>query len=215
MDPRVLSLLSHELRSPLGVVRGYLRMLEQLGSLSDQQQSAVAAALRASTRAAELLDQASMLAQLQRGDTPFDFKPVDLQTTLVAAVDAVPLPSDPTIRLEMTEVPTVLLSADESLLGSVFRTVLSALVKAQAQDTTIRVTAIRETRDAIQGVAVSFTPGTAPDTLRETDLNISRGGVGLDLPIAERLIAAHRGQLRELRAAEVYGGVLVWLPAAS
>ena len=73
-SPRILSLLSHELRGPLGVIRGYLRLLEQAGpELSDSHRQAVTAALKASDRAAELLDKASMLAQLQRQETPLAF----------------------------------------------------------------------------------------------------------------------------------------------
>ena len=62
-SPRLLSLISHELRGPLGVIRGYLRLLEQTGpELSDSHRQAVTAALKASDRAAELLTQTSMLA---------------------------------------------------------------------------------------------------------------------------------------------------------
>src|SRR5688572_7016865 len=127
MDPRILSLLSHELRSPLGVVRGYLRMLEQLGSLSDQQQSAVAAAMKASDRATELLEQASMLSQLQRGDTQLDFKTVSLLPILSAAVEGVQLPTDPPVRVEIGDVPAVLVNADETLLRGVLRSVLAGV----------------------------------------------------------------------------------------
>src|SRR5688572_323275 len=54
--PRVLSLLSHELRGPLGVVRGYLRLIDQTATeLSDRSRQSIAAALRASDRMADVL----------------------------------------------------------------------------------------------------------------------------------------------------------------
>ncbi|MGH9174698.1 MAG: histidine kinase dimerization/phospho-acceptor domain-containing protein, partial [Vicinamibacterales bacterium] len=132
----VLSLLSHELRGPLGVMRGYLRLLDQTGpDLSDQHRQAVSAALKASDLAADLLTQTSMLAQLQRHETPFDFKPVALEEMLTAAVDAVRFPQDPVVRLEVSDVPSARISADQALLGSALTTLVSAVVRAQARDT--------------------------------------------------------------------------------
>ncbi len=81
-DPsgQLLSLLSHELRSPLGVIRGYLRLLDDpSGSLTAQQRQAVAAAIRAADQAAHLLGQASFLAQLRRGETQWNPSTVDVK----------------------------------------------------------------------------------------------------------------------------------------
>src|SRR5688572_29725877 len=97
--PRLLSLLSHELRGPLGVVRGYLKLLEQRGTeLSEQHLRAITAALRATDRAAAVLDQASKLAQLNRDETRIELTRVSLDLILDDAVRKVTLPEDPVIK---------------------------------------------------------------------------------------------------------------------
>src|SRR5262245_11175119 len=92
--PLVLSLLSHELRSPIGVVRGYLRMLDRDESLSASQRQAVSAALRATDRSVDLLAQASQLAQMWRRETPISRQTVPLADLLQSLPSRVTTSSD-------------------------------------------------------------------------------------------------------------------------
>jgi signal transduction histidine kinase len=213
--PGLLSLLSHELRAPLGVMRGYLRLLDQQDApFSAQQRQAIAAALRASDRAAELLAQASTLAQLGRGEAVFNFEEVAVEPLLAAAVDAVELPTDPAVGLQLAAIPSATVTADEALLRSAMVSLLGAAVRAQPRDTTLVVRARIEEGSDGEEIIVSAAPTTA-QALEEAELNLSRGGLGLDLPIARHLIAAHRGRVRELREAEQTMGVIVCLPTSS
>lgn len=213
---RVLSLLSHELRGPLGVIRGYLRLLEQTGpDLSDRHRQAVTAALKASDRAADLLTQVSMLAQLQRRETPFDFKPVAFKDVLRAVLDGMHVPDDPVVRLEMSAVPSARISADEALLRGALTTLVSAVVRAQAAETVLKMAVEEHTRDGVNGVSMTIATDTPRETLSERAIDIGRGGLGLGLPIAQHLIATHQGDVRELRNDERYAGVVVWLPTIS
>ena len=99
--PRVLSLLSHELRGPLGVIRGYLRLIDQTATeLSDRSRESIAAALRASDRIADVLEEASLLGHLQIGDVQLDPRPVALATIVHAAVQNAALPDDCTVLLD-------------------------------------------------------------------------------------------------------------------
>ena len=215
-SPRVLSLLSHELRGPLGVIRGYLRLLEQTGpDLSDQHRQAVSAALKASDRAADLLTQTSMLAQLQRHETPFDFKRVAFKDIVAAAVEDVRLPRDPAVRLDVAEGPAALISADEALLRGAIATLCSAVVRAQAAETTLKLAVDEQARDGVAGVRLKIAADTSSEALTERPIDITRGGLGLDLPIAQHLIAAHHGEVSELGRGERFAGMVVWLPTTS
>jgi hypothetical protein len=49
----------------------------------------------------------------------------------------------------------------------------------------------------------------------ETALDTMRGGLGLDLPIAEAIIASHDGRVTELLDGGRCVGVVVWVPVAS
>lgn len=212
----VLSLLSHELRGPLGVIRGYLRLLEQTGpDLSAQHRQAVSAALKASDRAADLLTQTSMLAQLQRRETPLDLKPVALNDLLTIAVEGSRAAGPPAVRLEMSEVPATQVAADATLLQGALAALVAAVVRAQARDTTVNIAAAAHARDGTAGVTITIATDASAAALTECALDITRGGLGLDLPIAQHLMGAHGGELRELRDGDRYAGVVVWLPTTS
>jgi signal transduction histidine kinase len=213
---RVLSLLSHELRGPLGVIRGYLRLLEQTGpELSDQHRQAVSAALKASNRALDLLTQTSMLAQLQRDETPFNIKFISLKDLVSGAIDGLEFPKDPAVRLEIGDMPTAMIAADAVLLGGAIATLVAAVARAQAREATVKIACQEQERDGIAGVMMTIAVGSSSGAPAERTLDTTRGGVGLDLPIAQELIARHRGDLRQLQDGERLAGMLVWLPTTA
>ncbi len=211
---RLLSLVSHELRSPLGVVRGYLRLLEQQGSdLSEQHRHAVAAALNASSRLAELLAQVSALADFERKATKLDLTTVAVDDLLRAASDAVPLPDDRCIRLQLAAMPSVAVVADRALLQAALIGLMSAVVRAQPKDTAVVVSARTSRANGRDGVTVEIaTPEPAARETTEGALDIGRGGLGLGLPIAAALVDAHHGHIRERRDGSRTAGMIVWLP---
>jgi signal transduction histidine kinase len=211
---RLLSLVSHEVRSPFGVMRGYLRLLQQTKqALSDQQQAAVDAALKAGDRVADLLGQLSMLAQLHRGDVPTDRRPVALVAMLDVATRRVRLPDDPPVRLVVPDVVPAEVLADESLLGAALSSLITAVVRAQPAEATVSVFSQPATRDTQRGARLVIAPrADVPDAASEEDLDIGRGGLGFELPLAAAIIHAHGGRAGELRLAGRSEGVIVWLP---
>jgi len=214
---RVLSLLSHELRGPVGVIRGYLRLLEQTGAeLSDQHRQAVSAALRASDRAADLLTQASMLAQLQRDETPLVFAPVAFNALLESAAAGVQLPDTPAVRLDVQNtVAGATIAADANLLRGALTTVIAAVVRAQPRDATVYVSTRPQPQAGADGIAIAVATVRSLDGLIDQPIEIMRGGMGLELPIAQHLIAAHHGDLRGLADGDRAAGMLVWLPSTT
>jgi signal transduction histidine kinase len=211
----LLSLLSHELRSPLGVIRGYLRLLDQQGeALSESHRAAIGKALTASERAAELLSQASTLAQLQKNETTLELKPAALGTLLKAAAGGVRLPEDPRVTLEIIDSADVLVDADPGLLAGALTALTSAVSRAQAAETTLQIATTRETLHGRDGVSIGIAP-IAANPLHARELDITRGGLGLDLPIAAAIVEAHHGRVQELRDGDRYAGVVVWMPLSN
>jgi signal transduction histidine kinase len=210
----LLSLISHEIRSPLGVVRGYLRMLNRSGGdRSDRHEQFITAALKASERAAEILAQVSTLAHLNGAEPPYDFKQVSLQGVVAGAASTIVLPTDPVVQLRVGHVEAVDIIADTGQLQGALASLLSSVIRAQGREVSIEISARREQRDGENGIMIQImstdTPATPSSTL---PLNLSRGGLGLELPIAATIIDAHCGQVRELQSAGGYSGVTVWLP---
>lgn len=213
---QMLSLLSHELRSPLGVVRGYLRLLNQhQGELSDTHQQAVAAALKASDRCVDLLAQASALAQMWRQETPIARQPItiaDLLQPLVATVrktDGQPLP------VVVDAAIAVSISGDRVLLQTAISSLASAVHRAQPDEVTVAIAARIELVGGKDGVAITIAPRGQPvDEASDMPLDLRRGGLGLDLPMAATIIAAHGGTAAERRSRDGRMAVVVWLPSS-
>ena len=212
---RLLSLISHEVRGPIGVIRGYLRLLDQQGDgLSDLHRQAVAATIRATDRTTDLLGQVSTLARLHRGDIVPVFSPAPLDRLLHDAVQGVTLPSEPRVTVQIDAMPAVSVRADEPLLRGALTSLVAALVRAQAKDARISLVG-REDDDLGGGVILTITsmePVSATDI--DVPLDISRGGLGLELPIAAFVVAAHNGRLHERRDNGRFVGVVLWLPTA-
>lgn len=213
--PGLLSLLSHELRSPLGVIRGYLRLLDEPGAaLSDSQRTAIGMALKACERAVELLGQAGTLAQLQNNEIAVELKRVAILSLLQTAAADLRLPVDPTVRLEVVDAAGVEVDADAALLPGALASLIAAVARAQAAETTVRITANRHVADGRAGVSIAIATIAHTNSLIARDLDIARGGLGLDLPIAAALVAAHGGRVQELRDGDRYAGVVVWMPVS-
>jgi signal transduction histidine kinase len=212
---RLLSLISHEVRGPLGVVRGYLKLIEQQSaSLSDLHRQAVTATLKATDRATDLLGQVSTLARLYRGEVTPVFSPVPLDRLVREAVDGLALPPEPRITVDVGATPPVSVRGDEALLRGALTSLVTAVARAQPADARIHlVTRVEEegARDLTLTITAMEPISTAH---QDTSLDLSRGGLGIELPIAAFIIDAHNGRLRERRDNGRFAGVVVWLPTA-
>lgn len=211
---QILSLLSHELRSPLGVVRGYLRLLDQhQGELSPNHRLAVTAALKASERCVDLLAQASALAQLWRADSPVKGHPLALGDLLAPLAHTVKGPDAQVLPVEIGHVTEATLSGDRSLLQTALSSLVMAVHRAQPEAVTVDVSSHVQEGAERAGVSVLIAPrGSTPDDGADTPLDLRRGGLGLDLPMALAIVEAHRGSIRERRGADGRISVIVWLP---
>ena len=211
---RLLSLISHEVRAPLGVMRGYMRLLEQQSqALPDTHRHAVTAALKASDRAADILAQVSALARLQREEVAAALKPTAVESLLRAAVHAVSMPPEPIVTVHVGETAALSMTADEQLMRSALAGLTSAVVRAQATDCRVFLRARPETRAGRPGVMLTIAPTESESaSAREVPLDITRGGLGLDLPIAAFIIDAHGGLVFERHETNRFAGIIVWMP---
>ena len=215
MDPdplsRLLSLTCHELRSPLGVIRGYLKWLEQQGdSLPEQYRQAVSATITASDRLAELLTELSALAQLQRRETAMARDPIPLDALAADLAAGFGTHRRP-ISLTSGPLPAVAVLGDRTLLQAALDTLATAVSLARPRDGTLVLNGRRELTDP-PGLRLELTPADgAPDPV-EAPLNLARGGLGLRLAMAAEIIDAHGGRIAEQHSSGRLSGMIVWLP---
>ena len=210
---RLLSLVSHEVRGPLGVMRGYLRLLEQRGQgLDEMQRRAITAALGAGDRAAALLDDLSGLARLCRREAMPPPRSVLLEPLLSAAAAAVPVPNDQNVTMSVLPAPDLRVLGDEALLRQALAGLLTAVVRSQIRSGTLVVRAREERRDRA-GVTVTIDNGEHDAALQREEIDVFRGGFGLALPIASEIVRYHGGHVHERREGQRLAAVVVWLPS--
>ena len=209
---RLLSLTSHELRSPLGVIRGYLKLLEkQDGTLTDQQKQVIAASLRASDRMAELLVEVSAFAHLHCGDTPLDKRPMTV-AALVDTVVAEQAARETGRAVERGAIPEATLLIEARLVTTALGSVAAAVAAARPRDAALTVAG--RITDQSEPPAVRLDVAGAPlsGDITEVPLNMLRGGLGLRLPLAAAILEAHNGRIAEVHIDGRLAGMAVWLP---
>ncbi len=207
MKSDFVAMASHEIGSPLSVIQLYSEMLEdnEFGDVDPQLADAVEAIVdavgRLSTIVASLLD----VALLERGLMPIVFGDVDLGVIIeqaVADANVVARRSGVSV-VQLGETPDVQLQGDSVRLRQVMDNLLSNAIKYSAGAD--RVTVALEVEDG--GAVISIAdrgqgiPDDRADVLFElfgrvdTADNAAVPGLGLGLPISDRIVRAHGGEI--------------------
>jgi signal transduction histidine kinase len=206
--PALLALTSHELRQPTGVVRGYLRTLDHDPTLSLRARKVIGDATRAADRLVQLLDEVGELARLKDRAVRMSLKSTSLRSILNQAVQAVELPDSHDVELDVVAPVDVRRRVDEARIREVFETLISVLARAQTGAATIDLRLTRTKSSAYVWVSArSLARGKVVDQ----PLDVTRAGSGLLLPIAEAIVQAHGGKLRERWLGGRWSGFVVKL----
>jgi len=202
--PKLLSLTVHEFRTPMTVVAGYIRMLlkDRAGPLSDQQRRLLEEAEKSCTRLSALVAEVSELSNLEAGTMAFNRQPADLRVLLRGAVDQLPELPDRTVsvNLETADQPAPL-RADAPRLQHALASVLAALRREIVLSDQMLVRQRPAKADDATGYEIVMGDDATIEALeqaRPADLPVFdewRGGSGLSLAVARRVIAAHGGRV--------------------
>lgn len=196
--PKLLSLTVHELRTPVSVVAGYIRMLlqERAGELNDQQKRLLGEAEKSTGRLSALIGEISELSALEAGTAPLTRSATDLRALLDAAVAGLPPMPDgrnTTVEVESDEA-TAPVDADPRRLTAALGAVLVALRRELVTSNRLTVTLRSDRAGWLVTIAeAGRTPDTHPDAV--TAFDEWRGGVGLSLANARRMIEQHGGRI--------------------
>src|SRR4051812_27853533 len=133
--PRVMSLAVHELRTPVTVVSGYLRMLlrDQAGPLTDKQRKMVEEADRSCTRIGALVTEMSELGKLEADLLTLSGPEFDLSSLITEVASGMHEGEDRGITLETrgTDRP-VMVAGDRTRLAAVLRALMHAALRERA-----------------------------------------------------------------------------------
>jgi signal transduction histidine kinase len=220
--PRLLSLAVHEFRTPLTVAAGYIRMLlkDRAGALNEQQRRLLEEAEKSCARLSALVGEMSDLSNLDAGTAPFNLSPLDLRTVLADAIAGLPELPDRQVEVALASsngASTV--QGDPVRLKIAFTSIMNALRREVVADMALLV---RERAADYQGKAASRISFAAADQIEAleaaTPADLSafdewRGGCGLSLPVARRIVSRHGGTLWSPAHAPKAGAVVL-LPHA-
>lgn len=216
--PKVLSLSVHELRSPISVVSGYLRMLltGRAGELNDKQRHMLQEAEKSCARLSALMAETSELSTLEGGTAAFNMQNIDLPAILRQAIENLPpLTDGRTVPVAPDLEPLPAFQGDPARLSQAVASVIVALRREVIGDEPLTV---RGRRDG-NGYEVRIgDPETLAALEAEKDgprdiFDEWRGGVGLSLMIARRIIHRHGGQLLAPPDARKTGARIVFVEA--
>jgi len=202
--PKLLSLSVHEFRTPMTVVAGYIRMLlkDRAGPVTDQQRRLLEEAEKSCARLSALLAEVSELSNLEAGTITVNRQPADLYEVLRAAIAQLPDLPDRTVTVELeASGDRAPVKADAHRLQGALASVIGAL---RREIVTSDRMIVRERQVKLDGqTAHEILIGEPPtiDALehaRGVELPVFdewRGGSGLSLPVARRIVGGHGGRI--------------------
>jgi signal transduction histidine kinase len=199
--PQLLSLAVHEFRTPASVVGGYLRMLlrDTESPLSERQRKMIDEAEKSCSRLVGLIAELSDVAKLDSGQIGFARQPLDLFVLVAEVAALVHEASDREVVLKVRGATEgAALTGDIPRLRTAFDAIFRAILREKIGATTViaerRVEKHNGHGEAVLVVAdegsveAAYERGRAP-------FDEKRGGMGLALPLARRVIEGHHGQI--------------------
>lgn len=198
---RIISLAVHEMRTPASVVGGYLRMLlnDSTAPLDDRQRRMIEEADKACHRLVLLMAELSDVAKLDTGTAKLHTDRFDLFELVREATQQIREGDERGLVLDVQGLSSgAPVEADRSRLRTAIDVVTRAVMREQPASTVIVVRTDRTLDHGRPHARLVVAP--APDVDRATASNGGpfdehRGGLGLGLPLARRLITLAGGRM--------------------
>lgn len=200
-----ISVLSHELRSPLNVILLWAHLLRRPGCSAEELRRGLDVIDQSIRAQSQLIEDLMDVHRITYGKVRLALSSVDLggiTRSLVESMTPASLEAGIAIELELAA-DSVLVSGDPARLQQVLRNLLDNALKFTPRGGRVRIGMRR--REGCAEVSISDTgQGIAPEALphvfelfRQPDpaRSARRGGLGLGLSIAKHLVKLHGGKL--------------------
>jgi signal transduction histidine kinase len=222
---RLLSLIAHELRTPLSVTSGYVKMLasERPGPLTEAQKHALGGAGRSCAHLTTVATDLSLLGRLERGEVSPQPAAIDLEALAREVVEGYVVHPDHPVTVSLTDgasASPLTFQADRDHLRRALTALLAAVVRAAPDDGAVRIGWKTLTASGWSGVAgmddgprvlIGLALVDRLDALLQADasslqpLDELQAGLGMALPVVRRLMGLEGGTIRSVRESQALG----------
>ncbi len=200
-----VSIVSHEFRTPLGIIQSSAELLRDFHDRmhAAERQEQLESVSRNARRMAGMMEEVLVLSRLDAGKLNFQPAPLDLNNFCRRIVDEVLSATSRRclIELSLTSVPSQA-QADERLLGHILTNLLSNAVKYSEPGTPVHFSVERNGRDAVcvvrdKGIGIPEEDQQQLFKAFHRGSNVGgRPGTGLGLLLVKRCAELHGGKVR-------------------
>lgn len=199
-----ISIASHELKTPITVVKGYTQLLKMLKGQYSEKVGEVLEKLDAQTTKLSLLAQQLLdVSKMENGSLQYDFAEVDLISFIQNTVSIL---SDVYTgsQINVTFGQRCMVNADQLRLEQVFTNLLGNAVKYSAADAIIDIsTELLETKKEVIVIIRDYGMGISEEGLdkvfdkfyRLKEVSKTHPGLGMGLYITSKIVSDHGGKI--------------------
>ena len=196
--------ISHELRTPLTHMKGYLELLvlETLGTITEDQRSALQVCTRASDRLESLIDNLILFSQSAKGELTLKLAPMDISRV---AVEIIQMSKTKAAEVGVNLITKIqpelpLVQADEEKISWVILQLLDNAIKFTPSGGNVSLSVNAETEAMIRvsvtdtGIGIPMDRlGEAFESFHQLDGSSTRhyGGTGIGLSLVRNILDAH------------------------
>ena len=200
-----VSMVSHEFRTPLGVIQSSAELLRDFYQKmpSGEREEQLESITRNTRRMADMMEEILVLSRLDAGKLDFQPAALDLNAFCRRVLDEVLSATNRRCHIELLLSPVpAQAQVDERLLGHIFTNLLSNAVKYSEPGTTVRFAVERDGLDAVctvrdQGIGISEEDQQYLFKAFHRGSNVgTRPGTGLGLLLVKRCADLHGGKLQ-------------------
>ena len=215
---QLVSLAVHELRTPTSVVAGYLRMLQRDtdAPLSERQRKMIDEAERSCQRLGALIAELSEIQKFDTGQIQLQGQRFDLFEMIGEVAGTVHEADDREVRLIVRgEARGALVQGDLARLQRAFSAIFRAILREMPGNTDVvverRTEQVNAASSAVIVVAADANVQSAYSAA-PVPFDEKRGGLGLELPFARRIIERHGGRVHAPDQENSRGAAIVTFP---
>jgi signal transduction histidine kinase len=199
--PPLISLAVHEFRTPASVVGGYLRMLQkdQESPMSERQSRMIDEAEKSCARLVAVVAELSDIGKLDSGAIKLAREPLELFSLIEKVAELTHEASERDVHLRLIGPSSgASVTGDTTRLRVAFDAIFRAILREKPGPTTVVAERRLETRDGDPcAVLIVADDGRVQEAYDQSPVAFDdhRGGMGLALPLARRVIEGHGGRI--------------------